>query len=149
MILPAISIMQPWPYAIFHLGKDCENRSWKLPKRFVGVPVLIHAGKTVDMLACAYLERDRDCCIPTRKNLPKGGIVGVVQFTGFTGCCGPDSEWAEKGLCLQWWIGAARELPFHPCKGRLVFSRWTTPIRYRRLHEHFCCYNRRKSRQTN
>lgn len=26
MILPTISIMQPWPYAIFHLGKvDAKN----------------------------------------------------------------------------------------------------------------------------
>lgn len=121
MIFPAISIQQPWPFAILNMGKDVENRSWKLPKRFAGVPVLIHAGKTVDMLACARLERERDCRIPAREKLAKGGIVGVMTFTGFTGCCGPDSEWAEKGLFLQWWIGAVKELPFYPCKGRLGF----------------------------
>lgn len=127
MIFPAISIMQPWPWAILNLGKNCENRSWRLPKHLVGVPVLIHAGKSVDTQAITHLKRERDCCIPPRKRLPTGGIVGAMIFTGCTGSIGPDSEWAEKGLRLQWWIGAAKNMPFYPCRGHLGFFRVDYP----------------------
>lgn len=119
MIFPTLSVQQPWPHAMFNFGKDVENRSWKLPQRYVGVPVLIHAGKRLDKPGRARLETDCGYYIPDK--LPSGGIVGAVIFTGFTGYCGPDSTWAEKGLCLQWWIGAARALPFYPCPGRLGF----------------------------
>lgn len=118
MIFPVISVMQPWPYAMFHLGKDCENRSWRLPPRLVGVPVLIHAGKRLDKPGVDWL-RNKGFRVPN--DLPMGGIVGAVVFTGCTGSCKRVSEWAERGLMLQWWIGAARELPFHPYPGRLGF----------------------------
>jgi len=36
----ALSIRQPWAYAILHLGKDIENRPWRT--NFRG-PLLIHA----------------------------------------------------------------------------------------------------------
>lgn len=127
MIFPTISIMQPWAWAILNLGKNCENRSWKLPKHLIGVPVLIHAGKSVDRFACVRLEREHDCGIPPGKKLLRGGIVGAAIFTGCTGGIGPDSEWAEKGLRLQWWIGAARNLPFYPCRGHLSFFRVDYP----------------------
>lgn len=48
MNFSVLSVMQPWPFAMFSLGKDVENRSWKLRQRYVGVPVLIHAGKKRD-----------------------------------------------------------------------------------------------------
>ena len=34
---------------------------------------------------------------------------------------------AEKGLRLQWWIGAARNLPFYPCRGHLSFFKVDYP----------------------
>jgi hypothetical protein len=36
----ALSIRQPWVWAIVHAGKDIENRTWWTPYRG---PVLIHA----------------------------------------------------------------------------------------------------------
>ena len=121
MIYNVISIRQPWPWAIFNLRKDAENRSWNLPERYIGVPLLIHAGKSLDEAACRMLERDYACSYATLKKLPRGGIVGALIFTGCSGCIGPESSWAEKGIRLQWWIGAVQELPFHQCRGRLGF----------------------------
>ena len=38
----ALSIRQPWAWAILHAGKDIENRSWSTSFRG---PVCIHAAK--------------------------------------------------------------------------------------------------------
>ena len=123
MILPAISVMQPWPYAIFRLGKDFENRSWRLPPQYDGVPVLIHAGKKVDKPGLEYLELEAGYAIP--RDLPRGGIVG---FAVFTVQCGRrrTSDWAAHGL-HNWPIVASGELPFHPCKGSLGFFKVSYP----------------------
>lgn len=40
---PAITLQQPWAWAIFHAGKDVENRSWKPRHRG---RLWIHAGMT-------------------------------------------------------------------------------------------------------
>ena len=45
-LLRAISIRQPWAWAVVHAGKDVENRSATAPRQFksaVGQRVLIHA----------------------------------------------------------------------------------------------------------
>lgn len=122
MILPVISIMQPWPHAIFHLGKDVENRSWRLPPQYDGVPVLIHAGKKLDKAGCLYLEQEAGVTIPN--GLQRGGIVG---FAVFSLQCGQRrlSDWAA-GL-HNWPIMTSGELTFHPCKGSLGFFRVNYP----------------------
>ena len=43
-ILPAISVRQPWAYLICAGLKPIENRTWKLPEKYKGQRVLIHAG---------------------------------------------------------------------------------------------------------
>ena len=123
MNLPTISIMQPWPYAIFRLGKDFENRSWRLPPQYNGVPVLIHAGKKMDKTGLEYLETEAGFIIPD--DLTCGGIVG---FAVFTVQCGQrrHSDWAAQGL-YNWPIAASGELPFHPCKGSLGFFKVDYP----------------------
>ena len=118
MILPAISIRQPWTWAILHAGKDVENRSWKLPKKYTNRAILLHTGKRIDREAVTHLLH---LGFDVPEKMEAGGIVGMVVFTGFTGCCGPDSDWAEKGLYLQWRIGKSQALPFFPCPGRLSF----------------------------
>lgn len=42
--LRAISLWPEWAYAVAHLGKNGENRTWPLPKARVGKPLLICAG---------------------------------------------------------------------------------------------------------
>lgn len=123
MILPAISIMQPWPYAILHFGKDFENRSWRLPPQYIGVPVLIHAGKKRDWDGDIYLRDELGLVTPAE--LPQGGIVGFVMFTIQCGQRRP-SVWAAQGL-HNWPIVASGALGFHPCPGRLGFFKVSYP----------------------
>lgn len=40
----AISIRQPWASLIVSGYKLVENRSWKLPQKYFGKDILIHAG---------------------------------------------------------------------------------------------------------
>ena len=118
MILPAIPIRQPWAWAILRLGKDCENRSWPLPQKYAGVPILIHAGKTIDPDDMNYfLSLD----IQQTIILETGGIVGVTAFSE-NGSLAGKSIWAEIAK-HHWRIDRARtkELPFFPCTGRLGF----------------------------
>jgi len=39
-VIKALTIRQPWAFAILNLGKDVENRSWRTRHRG---PLLIHA----------------------------------------------------------------------------------------------------------
>jgi lambda repressor-like predicted transcriptional regulator len=43
----AISIRQPWAYAILNLGKNVENRTWLPPQRVIGKRIAIHVSKTL------------------------------------------------------------------------------------------------------
>lgn len=44
MIKYALTLKHPWPFAIFRLGKDIENRNWKLPEKYLGQTIAIHGG---------------------------------------------------------------------------------------------------------
>lgn len=103
----ALSIRQPWCHHILHDGKDVENRSW--PTNFRGL-VLIHASLKVD-------ADDKDEV--RAKNMPLGGIVGVMRITDCVQHM--DSEWffGPWGFVIQ----DARPLRFMPCKGSLGFFR--------------------------
>ena len=122
MILPALSVRQPWPYAIFRLGKDCENRTWYLPPQYDGVPVLIHAGKKIDKFGLEYLDRlGHPCGV---KGFLVGGIVGFAVFS--MRAPRRRSHWTAAGQ-YNWPITASGELPFFPCKGSLGFFRVDYP----------------------
>ena len=99
----AISIRQPYPWHILFDGKDVENRNW--PTKFRGL-VLIHASKGVE-----------DRALVKAKNMPLGGIVGVMEIVDCV--TQMDSDWffGEYGFVIR----NARPLPFVPCKGMLGF----------------------------
>jgi hypothetical protein len=118
----AISVRQPWAWAIVHLGKDIENRSW--PTRLRG-PVLIHASKGMtrgeydDALETFEFARDHAALLvyPPAAELERGGIVGQAEIVD---CVGRhNSRWffGPFGFVLR----NARPLPFRPCKGNLGF----------------------------
>jgi hypothetical protein len=119
MILPAISIRQPWAWAILYAGKDIENRSWILAKLFMHNPNLLHTGKTVDEEG---FRRLRKWGIDVPDDLPLGGIVGRIQF-GDPRHVKPFEElsrWADRGQA-HWPIESSAPLPFFPCAGKLGF----------------------------
>jgi hypothetical protein len=86
--MKAISIRQPWAWAIVSAGKRVENRDWKHPPRYRG-PVLLHAaqGCTRDEYEKAWHRMASKGLIggivnpnavysPLLADLPRGGIVG-------------------------------------------------------------------------
>lgn len=128
----ALSIRQPWAWAIVHVGKDVENRNW--PTRYRG-PVLIHAAKgmtrneyedansliqsLVGEVDQAWLDRWLGVtAAPAR--LDRGGIVGVAEIIGcVTHYEHPPSHWffGPYGFILA----NVRPLTFTPCRGALGF----------------------------
>ena len=109
----ALSIRQPWAWAILHGGKDVENRKWWTP--YTG-PFLIHAGKNVDQEGFNSLI-EANIPIPNLEDLPRGGIVGRARIVGCVKHC--DSTWftGPYGFLLQ----DPEELPFAPLRGYLNF----------------------------
>ena len=71
--MKALSILQPWAYAIVALGKDIENRDWRtsIRGRF-----LIHAGKGFDNEGYRFITNDLGLTLPHRDAIARGGIVG-------------------------------------------------------------------------
>ena len=114
--MKALSIQQPWAWAILTLGKDIENRDWKPTNpglRFRG-PVLIHTGLKRDRDGDAWL-RSQGASVPD--DLPLGGIVGKVTIADVV--TASDSPWflGPYGFVLR----DPLMLPFCPLKGMLGF----------------------------
>lgn len=86
----ALSIRQPWAYAILHLGKDVENRQWR--SAFRG-RIVIHAAQQVDEEGWSALEA-AGFQIPGR--LTTGAYVGEVTVID---CVRP------KAVCSDWACG--------------------------------------------
>jgi hypothetical protein len=121
----ALSVRQPWPWAMFFAGKGVENRDW--PTKVLG-RVLIHASKGMtheeyeDFLDTAHVIRLRHpfpsgVALPAFGELPRGGIVGEAEIVD---CVSEsDSPWffGKFGFVLR----NAKPLPFRPYKGRLGF----------------------------
>ena len=124
--MKAISIRQPWVWAILNAGKDIENRDW--PTRYRG-RVLLHASKGMtndeyedcvdtivtirrnDLTVTSYLH------IPPAKELLRGGICGEAEIVD----CVENSEspwfFGRYGFVLR----NVKPLPFMPCNGALGF----------------------------
>lgn len=128
----ALSIRQPWAWAIIHAGKDIENRDW--PTRYRG-PVCIHAAKgmtkgeyqeanhtiqrAVGVVDQAWLDRWHGVtCAPYR--LDRGGIIGVAEIVDCVGRS--DSPWffGLYGFVLR----NAHPVEFIPVRGALGFFDW-------------------------
>jgi hypothetical protein len=104
-MVPALSIRQPWAWAIIHLGKDIENRPWKAPYRG---PMLVHASKTLPrsyyLDAINWLEKrfDHRKRLPTYDKLERDGFVGIVDVVGcIADSDNPDSPWYEGPIGIK------------------------------------------------
>ena len=86
--MKALSIRQPWAWAILHAGKDVENRTWGTCYRGL---LLLHASKTVDLDSVRYLI---ECGYDLPDPLVTGALVGTVRLIG---CFPSQSGWAEDG----------------------------------------------------
>ncbi len=118
----ALSIRQPWAWAILHAGKDIENRFW--PTDYRG-PLLIHTGRDVHRPAWEWMLRTRGITVPPQEELPRSGIVGIVDLVDCV--IASDSPWftGPYGFVLR----NARQLPFRGAFGNLrIFEVEDIPI---------------------
>ena len=117
----ALSIRQPWAWAICHAGKDIENRSWQTKYRGL---ICIHAAKGMTGMefdnAAGYMG-GIGVHPPRGLSLPRGGIVGVAEIVDCIGG-GSKSPWffGPYGFVLA----NARPVDFIPVKGALHFFEW-------------------------
>lgn len=124
----ALSIRQPWAWAIINAGKDIENRDW--PTRYRG-PVCIHASKGmtrdeynwfIRTIHAVSLTRPfpTGAMVPEMSGLDRGGIIGVAEVVDCVDAS--ESPWffGSFGFVLR----NARAVPFLPVKGALGFFRW-------------------------
>jgi hypothetical protein len=112
--MKALSIQQPWAYAILYCGKDIENRDWYTPVRG---RILIHAGKKINLGDLYYIEGNYGVTLPKAEDLQRGGIIGSVEIVDCV--MKSDSKWffGKYGFVLRNPIA----LPFTPYRGQLGF----------------------------
>lgn len=68
VLLPALSLTQPWASLMADGRKHVETRSWRAPKWLIGTRLAIHAAKSIDKDACEDFGYD-----PLK--IPRGAVV--------------------------------------------------------------------------
>lgn len=138
----ALSIRQPWAWAILNAGKDIENRSRRFHYRG---PICIHASlkmTSIDISSFLWTTNDvaawhrqkpvstreakveppsvDDLCPPSYDALDRGGIIGTAEIVDCIETS--DSPWffGPYGLVLR----NVQPVPFIPVKGALGLFRW-------------------------
>ena len=130
----ALTVQQPWAWAIAEGLKPIENRSWRTNYRGL---IAIHAGLGIDhyaVMPTGAAERAlkvlrakatlADAIPAGTPHIRRGGIVAVAELTGIHGAdwCSP---WAVRDG-WHWELASVRRLPDPvPCKGRLGL--WKLP----------------------
>lgn len=89
MILPAITLYQPWATWIMRGWKTIETRTHDRFKSLDGKTILIHAGQKTDLSAInnPYLTRDQLLYNPDE--MVNGFILGSA-YSQYLGCLDPD-----------------------------------------------------------
>jgi len=127
MDLPAkaLSVRQPWAWAIIHAGKDVENRSWQAVNHGLNVRgrIAIHASKGLgkseyDDVFQFFVEQNVKC--PHPADLQRGGIIGSVEV--FDVVRESESPWffGPRGLMLR----NPEPCDFIPVTGQLGYFDW-------------------------
>ncbi len=87
IVTHALTLWRPWPWAIFHGGKNVENRSWAPPPLFIGKRIAIHAGKKwdedslYDIASIVKRGRPGEPALPG-KQMREEGIIGTARIVG-------------------------------------------------------------------
>ena len=157
--MKTLSIKQPWAYLLCSGIKDIENRTWKLPEKYKGERVLIHAsGAKMKGIEGDYFNEDQIgylyCGSTPLEELHKyhalrnqySAIIGSVRFVDCV--INHESIWAEKcdpvysfktgnivEAVYNWAVSDAIlfEKPILNVKGRLNFWDFDLPEEYEKL----------------
>jgi hypothetical protein len=98
----ALTIHQPWAWAVVEDLKPVENRTWKPPASAIGKYLMIHAGKTtVDDATVMSIEDMAGRVVPG--TLPLGAIVGCAMLKGVVSVAGDTDarEHFQRDLYLR------------------------------------------------
>ncbi|MBV6487620.1 MAG: hypothetical protein GHHEDOFH_01567 [Pseudorhodoplanes sp.] len=121
----ALSVRQPWAWAIIHAGKDIENRSWQAVNHGLRVRgrIAIHAAK--GLARCEYEDASEfmasiGVTCPPAADLLRGGIVGSVEVIDVVK--DSESQWffGPRGLVLR----NPESCAFIPASGALGYFEW-------------------------
>ncbi len=120
----ALTIRQPWAWAVVYAGKDVENRRWRTSYRG---PLLIHAAKEGDPAGAArvlWTMADPGAFgQPRAAFATRGAIIGVAHLADI--CTDSPSRWAEPNR-FHWILEFAEPVdPPVPCSG--MPGLWTPP----------------------
>lgn len=122
----ALSVRQPWAWAIIHGGKDIENRSWQAVNHGLRQRgrVAIHASKgmTRDEYEDARdtIERNGRVCPPAHQ-LDRGGIIGSVEVVDVVSESVSPWFFGPRGLVLR----NPAPCKFVPAVGQLGYFEWS------------------------
>lgn len=131
MILPALSLTQPWCELVLDHGKDIENRVWNTHKRGTFL-ILASAGMTgrgyhhAHSFACE--ARGQYVSLPATADLQRGGIIAAAEIVDVVPRDEPErskhahsgNRWLMDG-CFGFVLGRCVRLPFRSYSGR---QRW-------------------------
>jgi len=136
--MKALTLKQPWAWAVAHAGKDVENRTWKPPASVIGQRIAIHAGCTpldandeegldayediIIKFGIAAEDAPDDHPIVLRHHPVKRGRIwlgGIVAVATIAGWIKENGDWQTPGIS-----GVSRETgnPFIVDRG--LDSRW-------------------------
>lgn len=127
MILPrlALSVRQPWAFALAVGWKDIENRSWRVLSsvRQHRGPFCIHASKGMtrdeyESAADTFAALGYAC--PPAAELKRGGIIGVARVVDIVKQHASPWFSGPRGLV----IADAEPVDFIPASGKLDFFEW-------------------------
>ena len=121
----ALSVRQPWAWAIIHGGKDIENRSWQAVNHGLKMRgrICIHASKgmTRDEYDSARYTMEKigvEC--PRPDDLYRGGIIGAVEVIDVVKFSGSPWFFGPRGLVLR----DPRPCKEFPATGALGYFEW-------------------------
>ncbi len=121
----ALSIRQPWAWAIMHAGKGVENRDWATKYRG---QICIHAAKACskkDYLEAVEFIQSIGIEWPLDVNtLDRGGIIGTAELVDCVSAS--ESPWffGKYGFVLK----NPKATQFIPVNGKLGFFDWRKSI---------------------
>ncbi len=141
--MKALSIRQPWAWAIIHAGKDIENRTRILSRAMVGQRFLIHASKGLNReeynRAAEAIWFNCLTHVPAQDRIERGGFIGSALLLRYVqdgvrpgaAACVTDPR-GDPEVWGNWYQGPVglvlrdvRPMDFIPCKGALGF--WEAP----------------------
>ena len=121
----ALSVRQPWAWAIMFAGKDIENRSWQAMNHGLNVrgEIVIHAAKGMtrrEYEDAAEFMASIDVTCPPAIDLWRGAVLGTVEVVDVVKESSSPWFFGPRGLVLH---NAISMVPA-PVKGSLGYFNW-------------------------